>query len=188
MTTLEPVSGQFFLYFKYSSIQEKHLALHQRTVSERTLELSSKYHPTPLYPVIFTPLHPHDLTEEAEWLKHIKLSIQSWICTQENKLLPVWQGEGQGRYCLVWDINWTFALKFFFKKKVRLIKGELSLASRAWLFKNNYKKEINLTLAYCILWPLCVSHCSWVGNRNNNWEASRIYRSEQQSWQFLNKK
>lgn len=117
MTTLEPVSGQFFLYFKYSSIQEKHLALHQRTVSERTLELSSKYHLTPLYPVIFAPLHPHDLTEEAEWLKHIKLSIQSWICTQENKLLPVWQGEGQGRYCLVWDINWTFALKFKKKKK-----------------------------------------------------------------------
>lgn len=66
--------------------------------------------------------------------------------------------------------------------------GEWSLASQAWLFKNNYQKEINLILAYCILWPLCVSHCSWVGNRNNSWEASRIYSSEQQSWQFLNKK
>lgn len=31
------------------------------------------------------------------------------------------------------------------------MQEELSLASRAWLFKNNYKKEINLILAYCIL-------------------------------------
>lgn len=36
------------------------------TVSERTFELSSKYGPKPLYPVIFTLLHPKDLTEEAE--------------------------------------------------------------------------------------------------------------------------